>query len=34
MSLPYPFPFWFVAEQKRNKVGQLLYWWPSLTWWN
>jgi len=21
MSLPYPFPFWVVAEQKDNEVG-------------
>ena len=32
MSLPYPFPFWVVAEQKGNKVGRLLYRWPTLTW--
>ena len=23
MSLPYPFPFWIVAEQKSNDVGRL-----------
>jgi len=34
MSLPYPFPFWVVAEQKGNEVVRLLYRWPSLTWWN
>jgi len=34
MSLPYPFPFWFVTEQKGNDVGRLLYHWPSLTCWS
>jgi len=34
MSLPYPFPFWVVAEQKGKEVGKLLYHWLSLTWWN
>jgi len=34
MSLPYPFPFRVIAEQKGNEVGRLLYHWPSLTWWN
>jgi len=24
MSLPYPFPFWVVAEQKGNEIGRLL----------
>jgi len=32
MSLPSPFPFWVVAEQKGNDVGRLLYRWPSLIW--
>jgi len=31
MSLHYPFPFWVFAEQKGNKVGKLMYRWPSLT---
>jgi len=34
MSLPYPFPFWVVTEQKGNEVGRLLYCSPSLTWRN
>jgi len=34
MSLPYPFPFWVVAEQKGNEVGRLLCRWPSSTWRN
>jgi len=27
MRLPYPFPFWVIAEQKGNEVGRLLYHW-------
>jgi len=34
MSLPYPFPFWVFIEEKGNKVGRLLYRWPTLTWQN
>ena len=34
MSLPYPFPFWVVVEQKGNEVGRSLCRWPSLTWRN
>jgi len=34
MNLPYPFPFWVVAEQKSNKVRRLLYRWPPSTWRN
>jgi len=25
MSLPYPFPFWVVAEQEDNKLKRFLY---------
>jgi len=32
MSLPYPFPFWVIAEQKGNEVGGLLYRGPSSSW--
>jgi len=31
MSLPYPFQFWVIAEEKGNEVGRLLNHWPSLT---
>jgi len=35
MSLPYPFPFWVLAEQKAMGTGGYwLYRWPSLTWQN